>query len=72
MVEKWLLQVENMMIMSIRKVIEKSLSAYVNVSRNRWVIEWPGQVYNGCLDRVAIGDWTWLQNKYEIKFTKKF
>lgn len=44
MVEKWLLQVEDVMISSLRKVIMDSLEAYMPTPRNRWVLEWPGQV----------------------------
>lgn len=44
MVEKWLLQVEDVMISSLRKVIMDANEAYVTTPRNRWVLEWPGQV----------------------------
>ncbi|KAL8573170.1 Dynein heavy chain 3, axonemal [Nucella lapillus] len=44
MVEKWLLQVEDMMIMSVRKVALDSIQAYRDSPRDRWVIEWPGQI----------------------------
>ena len=44
MVEKWLLQVEDVMISSLRKVIIDSHAAYVPTPRNRWVLEWSGQV----------------------------
>ncbi|XP_041362756.1 dynein heavy chain 3, axonemal-like isoform X2 [Gigantopelta aegis] len=44
MVEKWLLQVEDVMISSVRKVILDSIAAYTQTPRKRWVIEWPGQV----------------------------
>nr|KAG5713480.1 hypothetical protein BaRGS_025028 [Batillaria attramentaria] len=44
MVEKWLLQVEDMMISSVRKVILDSIQAYRDSPRKRWVIEWPGQI----------------------------
>jgi hypothetical protein len=44
MVEKWLLQVEDMMISSVRKVILDSVQAYKETPRKRWVIEWPGQI----------------------------
>lgn len=44
MVEKWLLQVEDMMISSVRKVVIDSMQAYRDSPRKRWVIEWPGQI----------------------------
>ena len=44
MVEKWLLQVEDTMIASLRKVITDSVSAYKTTHRKRWVVEWAGQV----------------------------
>ena len=44
MVEKWLLQVEDGMLASIRKVIADSIQAYKSTVRERWVLEWPGQV----------------------------
>ena len=44
MVEKWLLQVEETMVLSIRDVIRKSVNAYAVTPRKQWVIEWPGQI----------------------------
>ena len=44
MVEKWLLQVEETMISSVRKVISESFTAYTNTTRSNWVLEWAGQV----------------------------
>jgi len=44
MVEKWLLQVEETMVMSIRDVIRQSVNAYAVTPRKQWVIEWPGQI----------------------------
>ncbi|GAB1599971.1 hypothetical protein Ahia01_000274600, partial [Argonauta hians] len=44
MVEKWLLEVQITMISSMRQVIHESLDAYSANPRNKWVIEWPGQV----------------------------
>lgn len=44
MVEKWLLQVEEVMIASVRKVSKEGVAAYAVNPRNRWVLEWPGQV----------------------------
>jgi len=44
MVEKWLLEVEETMVLSIRDVIHQSVNAYAVTPRRQWVIEWPGQV----------------------------
>ncbi|XP_060934159.1 dynein axonemal heavy chain 12-like [Limanda limanda] len=43
-VEKWLLQVEDMMIQSVRDQVAQSRLAYAETERNQWVKEWPGQV----------------------------
>jgi len=43
MVERWLLQVEEMMVDSVRKVLGESHAAYSDTARNMWVLEWPGQ-----------------------------
>ncbi|TRZ01398.1 hypothetical protein DNTS_018422, partial [Danionella cerebrum] len=43
-VEKWLVQVEEIMLKSIRDVISRSRLAYQETKRNQWVCEWPGQV----------------------------
>uniref|UniRef100_A0A3Q4BIM9 Dynein axonemal heavy chain 12 n=1 Tax=Mola mola TaxID=94237 RepID=A0A3Q4BIM9_MOLML len=42
-VEKWLVQVEDMMLRSVRDVIARSRLAYAETARNQWVKEWPGQ-----------------------------
>ncbi|XP_078413797.1 dynein axonemal heavy chain 3 [Cetorhinus maximus] len=44
MVEKWLLQVEEMMLSSIKHVIKEGISHYVQLPRRKWVLQWPGQV----------------------------
>ncbi|KAM8834259.1 LOW QUALITY PROTEIN: dynein axonemal heavy chain 12-like [Synchiropus picturatus] len=43
-VEKWLLQVEDAMICSVRDVVARSREDYSQKQRVRWVQEWPGQV----------------------------
>ncbi|KAM4563453.1 dynein axonemal heavy chain 12 isoform 1-T1 [Odontesthes bonariensis] len=43
-VEKWLVQVEDLMILSVRDVVARSRLAYADTVRNQWVKEWPGQV----------------------------
>jgi dynein heavy chain, axonemal len=44
MVEKWLIQVEDQMLLSIRMIINEALNAYANRDRKQWVLEWPGQI----------------------------
>lgn len=44
MVEKWLLQVEDVMLASMRKVISDAVVAYKQTPRKKWVLDWPGQV----------------------------
>ncbi|CAL9702663.1 unnamed protein product [Knipowitschia caucasica] len=43
-VEKWLVQVEDVMLRSVRDVIARSRQAYAETNRSQWVREWPGQV----------------------------
>ncbi|KAM9752840.1 dynein axonemal heavy chain 12 [Menidia menidia] len=43
-VEKWLVQVEDVMLRSVRDVVARSRVAYAETVRNQWVKEWPGQV----------------------------
>ncbi|KAM4720749.1 dynein axonemal heavy chain 12 [Rhinophrynus dorsalis] len=43
-VEKWLIQVEDVMLRSVHDVIAKSRMAYPDTLRKDWVREWPGQV----------------------------
>ncbi|KAL7754356.1 hypothetical protein RI367_000337 [Sorochytrium milnesiophthora] len=42
-VEKWLSQVEQQMLLSVRSVIEAALRAYTTKPREEWVLDWPGQ-----------------------------
>ena len=42
-VEKWLLELEGLMVTSIHRVIEQSLEAYIKSDRTKWVVDWPGQ-----------------------------
>ncbi|XP_031701028.1 dynein heavy chain 12, axonemal isoform X2 [Anarrhichthys ocellatus] len=43
-VEKWLVQVEDVMVRSVRDVVARSRVAYAKSARSQWVREWPGQV----------------------------
>ncbi|CAG5890787.1 unnamed protein product [Menidia menidia] len=44
MVEKWLLQVEQLMLKSVLHVIHQGVIQYAEVPRKKWVLQWPGQV----------------------------
>jgi dynein heavy chain len=44
MVEKWLIQVEETMVTSIRYIIKDATKDYTKTPRKKWVVEWPGQV----------------------------
>ncbi|XP_009068409.1 PREDICTED: dynein heavy chain 3, axonemal [Acanthisitta chloris] len=44
MVEKWLQQVEEMMLASIKQVLQDGMTEYSTVPRKTWVLQWPGQV----------------------------
>ena len=46
MVEKWLLRVQEVMILSLKDVMKESFEAYAQNSRESWVLDWPGQVYS--------------------------
>ncbi|RKO94828.1 dynein heavy chain and region D6 of dynein motor-domain-containing protein [Blyttiomyces helicus] len=43
-VEKWLNSVETQMLRSVHSVTEASYYAFQNTTREKWVLEWPGQV----------------------------
>jgi len=43
-VERWLAQVEDAMVMTVRDVIVSASDAYTHAPRSDWVIKWPGQV----------------------------
>jgi dynein heavy chain len=69
MVEKWLLQVEDVMINSIRKVVADSVIAYDNTPRERWVVEWAGQVI------LAVSNILWtteVQNAMETNTMQEY
>ena len=47
-VENWMGDVEKMMITSVRHVLLESIKDYVNMDRNQWILDHPGQtVLNG-------------------------
>uniref|UniRef100_A0AAR2JAS4 Dynein axonemal heavy chain 3 n=1 Tax=Pygocentrus nattereri TaxID=42514 RepID=A0AAR2JAS4_PYGNA len=70
MVEKWLLQVENMMLSSVRDVIRQGVEQYPQVPRKKWVLQWPGQVVicassifwtSETLESGGLKDWAYVE-----------
>ncbi|XP_054071997.1 dynein axonemal heavy chain 12 isoform X1 [Rissa tridactyla] len=59
-VEKWLIQVEDNMLRSIRDVIARSRMAYLVTERKRWVLEWPGQVV------LCVSQMFWTSEVHEV------
>lgn len=58
-VEEWLLKTEEMMKLSVKKVIMDGLADYPQKPRTQWVLDWPGQV-------VISGSQTyWTQEVHE-------
>ncbi|XP_053376707.1 dynein axonemal heavy chain 3-like [Mercenaria mercenaria] len=44
LVERWLLQVEEVMKLSLKEVSLKATEAYPKIPRGEWVLQWPGQI----------------------------
>ncbi|XP_076243948.1 dynein heavy chain 3, axonemal [Calliopsis andreniformis] len=44
LVERWLCQVERLMIVSLRDIAEESIIAYFTTIREEWIFSWPGQI----------------------------
>lgn len=44
MVEKWLMQVQLLLIESMKSICEASLRAYAEMERPDWILTWPGQI----------------------------
>lgn len=55
-VEKWLVQVEEAMIASVRDRTLQSWSDYVKVTRTDWILRWPGQIV------LAVSQIYWAAN----------
>jgi dynein heavy chain len=62
-VEKWLLQVEKVMQSSIHQQVTHSNKAYLETPRDKWVLEWPGQVVL-CVSQIY-----WTKDVTEILAT---
>ncbi|KNE55583.1 hypothetical protein AMAG_01474 [Allomyces macrogynus ATCC 38327] len=54
-VEKWLLQVERVMQTSVQEQVGKAYKAYPESPREKWVLEWPGQVV------ICVGQIFWTR-----------
>jgi len=53
-VEKWMLEIEKVMRLSLKMLTQQSLAAYYTTPRTEWVAQWPGQVILA-VDQI---DWT--------------
>ena len=53
-VEKWMLEIEKVMKLSLKMLTQESLFDYYNVARTTWVQKWPGQIVLA-VDQI---DWT--------------
>ena len=53
-VERWMLEIEKVMISSLRELTKKSITNYYTTTRDDWVKNWPGQIVLA-VDQV---DWT--------------
>lgn len=53
-VEKWMLEIEKVMRMSLKMQTQQSIADYYNSERTEWVQRWPGQVVLA-VDQI---DWT--------------
>lgn len=64
LVEKWLIQVEMLMIQSISEIINNAAKEYMNSQRKEWVLKWPGMVV---LCAATINWTTEVENAIEKK-----
>ncbi|KAK9508782.1 hypothetical protein O3M35_006257 [Rhynocoris fuscipes] len=48
LVEKWLVQVEQMMIISLKDICAEALKNYDFMEREEWLLEWPGMIAVSC------------------------
>nr|CAD7402964.1 unnamed protein product [Timema poppensis] len=44
MVEKWLAQVEEQMVQSMKDTCMEAIQAYFSTAKNKWLLDWPGQI----------------------------
>ncbi|XP_030765059.1 dynein heavy chain 12, axonemal [Sitophilus oryzae] len=58
-VEKWLVQVEEQMVISVRDQILKSCRNYFLIPRTQWVQKWPGQVV------LCVSQMHWTSNVHK-------
>lgn len=54
-VEKWMLEIENVMKKSLKDICKTSLAAYATDPRTTWVKNWPGQII------LAVNQIDWTQ-----------
>ncbi|CAH0561300.1 unnamed protein product [Brassicogethes aeneus] len=58
-VEKWLVQVEDQMVISVRDQLIRSYKNYLQLPRTKWMIKWPGQIV------LAVSQMHWTLNVHK-------
>ncbi len=66
-VEKWLLQVQDVMVLSLHDVIAASKDVYKQKIRHEWVLEWPGQVVL-CISQMYVPAFFFLFSSLQKAF----
>jgi dynein heavy chain, axonemal len=66
LVEKWLLQVEEVMRLSLKSEAVKAIKAYSNMKRVDWISTFPGQI------SIAVNAIHWTKDVTEVTFLLNF
>ncbi|XP_065655373.1 dynein axonemal heavy chain 7 isoform X2 [Hydra vulgaris] len=59
LVEKWLLELQNLMFESLKETIVQAMANYLKVTRTKWVTQWPGQAV------LAVTQFYWTAYMHE-------
>ena len=72
MVERWLLEVEEMMIQSLKDVTVRAVESHPNTAHDKWVMKWPAQVILIVAQIVWTAEVAQLLEKSQIKVVDVF
>ena len=59
-VEKWMLEIENVMRTTLREIMSESIKDYYKTKRTEWVQKWPGQIV------LAVDQLDWTRGVEEV------